>query len=186
MPCHAVPHRATMPCPGSTYQPDDDGVVAHLGCSMQWGHAVVGAYVGVGPAVLHQVLDDLEVALLAGEVQRGGTGLGLGTERAASRAQRRAPAAPPMGAQWAPGHVGHWDCVDAEHGGVGFTVMGAQGICTRTHSHGGCVGHKGHVDAQGHKVTRLGTCIGTAGQCLLLGPSTPQPHTDTVAAVGGH
>ena len=108
-----------------------------LGCSMQWGHAVVGAYVVVGPAVLHQVLDDLEVALLAGEVQRGGTGLGLGTERAASRAQRRAPAAPPMGAQWAPGHVGHWDCVDAEHGGVRMQDGGTLGCGVQNTRMGG-------------------------------------------------
>lgn len=61
----------------ATYQPDDDGVVAHLGGSVQGSHPVVGPDAGLCPAVLHQVLDDLQVTLLAGQVERRGTILSL-------------------------------------------------------------------------------------------------------------
>lgn len=60
-----------------THQPDDDGVVAHLGGGMQGSHPVVGPDAGLCPAVLHQVLDDFQVTLLAGQVERCGTILSL-------------------------------------------------------------------------------------------------------------
>lgn len=63
-----------------THQPDDDGVVSHLGGCMKRGHPIVGAYVGVRSAVFDQVLDDLQVALLTGQVERRGTILSLGTD----------------------------------------------------------------------------------------------------------
>lgn len=40
--------------------------------SMQRAHAVQGAQMHVGTAVLHQELGQVQVALLAGQVQRGG------------------------------------------------------------------------------------------------------------------
>lgn len=60
-----------------TYQPDDDGVVAHLGGSVQGSHPVVGPDAGLRPAVLREVLDDFQVTLLAGQVERRGTILSL-------------------------------------------------------------------------------------------------------------
>lgn len=172
MPCRAEPCHA-VPSPGSTYQPDDDGVVAHLGCGVQRGHAVIGAHVGVSPAVLHQVLDDLQVALLAGEVQRGGTGLGLGTESAASRARRWAPTA----------HIG------CEHGAPGTWVRGHGGhgdMRARGHTgHRGCVGHRDRVGAgtPGPRVSQgpggtqgTGQAAPAAGQ-YGLGTSMPRPRS---------
>lgn len=70
-------HSAQAP---TTHQPDDDGIVAHLGGCMERGHPIVGAYVGVRSAVFDQVLDDFQVTLLAGQVERCGTILSLGTD----------------------------------------------------------------------------------------------------------
>ena len=39
---------------------------------MQAGHAIVGPQVDVGPAVLHQELCNLQLALLAGQIEWGG------------------------------------------------------------------------------------------------------------------
>lgn len=64
-------------CPDRTYQPDDDGVVAHLGSSMQRCHPIIGSDARFRPAVLDQVLDDFQVTLLAGQVERRGTILSL-------------------------------------------------------------------------------------------------------------
>lgn len=108
--CHrTVPPRRAMPCLDCAYQPYDDSVVAHLGGGVQWGHAVISARVGVSPTILHQVLDDLQVAFLAGEVQRGGPCFGLGTQRAASGAQCPSPTAT---ASQDGGHMGRRDTQD--------------------------------------------------------------------------
>lgn len=63
-----------------TYQPDDDSVMAHLGGGMQRCHPVIGSDAWLRPAVLHQVLDDLQVTLLAGQVEGCGTILCLGID----------------------------------------------------------------------------------------------------------
>lgn len=55
-----------------TYQPDDQRVVATGSSSVQRTHAVEGTQVHVGTAVLHQKLSQVQVALLAGQVERGG------------------------------------------------------------------------------------------------------------------
>lgn len=62
--------RAHTPAP--PYQPDDERVVAAGGGGVQRAHAVEGAQVHVGAAVLHQELRQVQVALLAGQVERGG------------------------------------------------------------------------------------------------------------------
>lgn len=62
--------RAHTPAP--PYQPDDERVVASGGGGVQRAHAVEGAQVHVGAAVLHQELRQVQVALLAGQVERGG------------------------------------------------------------------------------------------------------------------
>lgn len=58
----------------STDQPHHHGVVAHVSSRVQAGHAVVGPQVDVGAAVVHQVLRNMQVPLLAGQVERGGAG----------------------------------------------------------------------------------------------------------------
>lgn len=117
-----------MPCLDRAYQPYDDSVVAHLGGGVQWGHAIISACVGVSPTILHQVLDDLQVAFLAGEVQRGGPCLGLGTQRTASRAQRPSPVATAIARAGTGGwqDTGIWGLVGhKEHGQVQTTQLWA-------------------------------------------------------------
>ena len=58
--------------PAAPYQPDDERVVAADSGGVQGAHAVEGAQVHVGAAVLHQELGQVQVALLAGQVERGG------------------------------------------------------------------------------------------------------------------
>lgn len=60
-----------------TYQPDDNRVVAHLGCCMQRCHPIVGSDARVRPTIIDQVLDNLQVTLLAGQVEWRGTILSL-------------------------------------------------------------------------------------------------------------
>lgn len=74
-----------MRLPLLTYQPDDDRVVAHLCGGVETRHAVAGSDAGVSPAVLDQVLDDLQVTLLTGQVERRGTILGLRVDEAVGR-----------------------------------------------------------------------------------------------------
>lgn len=69
----------------STHQPNDDGTVAHLSSSMQRRHPVVGSNARICPTVLDQVLDDLQMTLLAGQVERRGTILSLGVDNTASK-----------------------------------------------------------------------------------------------------
>ena len=64
----------------STYQPCDDCVVAHLGRSMQRCHPVIGPDARICTTILDQVLDDLQMTLLAGQVERCGTILSLGVD----------------------------------------------------------------------------------------------------------
>lgn len=71
--------------PSDTHQPDDDRVVAHLRGSVEGRHPVIGSDAGICLAVLEQVLDDLQVALLTGQVERRGTILGLRVDEAAGR-----------------------------------------------------------------------------------------------------
>lgn len=40
---------------------------------MQAGHAVAGPEVDVSPAVVHEVLHNVQVPFLAGQIERGGT-----------------------------------------------------------------------------------------------------------------
>lgn len=54
------------------YQPDDQRVVAVGSSSVQRAHAVEGTQVHIGTTVLHQKLSQVQVALLAGQVERGG------------------------------------------------------------------------------------------------------------------
>lgn len=51
-----------------TYQPDNDSVMAHLGGSMQRCHPVIGSDPWFRHTVFHQVLDNLQVTFLAGQV----------------------------------------------------------------------------------------------------------------------
>lgn len=57
--------------------------MAHLRSGVQRRHPVVGSDAGICLAVLDQVLDDLQVALLTGQVERRGTILGLRVDEAA-------------------------------------------------------------------------------------------------------
>lgn len=148
-----------MLCLHSTYQPYDDSVVAHLGGGVQWGHAVISTRVGVSPTILHQVLDDLQVALLAGEVQRGGPCLGLGTQRTASGAQCLSP-------------VG---TATASAGTGGRQDIGTWGL----------VGHKEHGEAQGHSCGHAGQYQGWELSTPWL-PIGPHVAAVAAAAAGGH
>lgn len=47
--------------------------MAHVGCSVQAGHAIVGSKVDVGSALVEQVLCDMQVTPLAGQVEGCGT-----------------------------------------------------------------------------------------------------------------
>lgn len=71
VPAFRDPLPSTPPAP--PYQPDDKRVVATGSSSVQHAHAVEGTQVHVGSAVLHQELGQVQVALLAGQVERGGT-----------------------------------------------------------------------------------------------------------------
>lgn len=62
--------------------------MAHLRSGVERRHPVVGSDAGIGLAVLEQVLDDLQVALLAGQVERRGTILGLRVDEAAGRERK--------------------------------------------------------------------------------------------------
>lgn len=64
----------------STYQPDNDSVVSHLGSSVQRCHPIIGSDMRLRPAVLHQVLDDLQVTFLTGQIKGCGTILCLGID----------------------------------------------------------------------------------------------------------
>lgn len=64
-----------------TYQPDDNGVVAHLGSGVQGSHSVIGPDAGFRTTVFHKVLDDFQVTLLAGQVERCGTILSLRVDK---------------------------------------------------------------------------------------------------------
>lgn len=68
-----------------TYQPDDDRVVAHLCSGVETRHPVTGSDAGISVTVLDQVLDDLQVTLLTGQVERRGTILGLRVDEAVGR-----------------------------------------------------------------------------------------------------
>lgn len=57
----------------STDQPQHDSLVAHVSSSMQAGHAVVGPKVDVSTTVIHEVLHNVQVPFLAGQIERGGT-----------------------------------------------------------------------------------------------------------------
>lgn len=57
----------------STDQPHHHSLVAHVGGSMQAGHAILGPQMDISSAFIHEVLDNMQVPLLAGEVERGGT-----------------------------------------------------------------------------------------------------------------
>ena len=71
-----------------TYQPDDDSVVAHLGSSMQRCHPVIGSDARICPTILDQVLDNLQMTLLAGQVEGCGTVLCLRIDNTAGEAER--------------------------------------------------------------------------------------------------
>lgn len=59
------------------YQPDNQRVVAAGSCSVQRAHAIQGTQAHVGPAVFHQELCQMQVALLAGQVEWRGAAEGL-------------------------------------------------------------------------------------------------------------
>ncbi len=83
--------RFNLQCPNiPTYQPDDNGVVAHLGSSMQRCHPIIGSDARIRPAILDQVLDDFQMSLLAGQVERCGTILSLGVDNAAGKRNSKA------------------------------------------------------------------------------------------------
>lgn len=62
------------------------------GCGMQWAHAVEGPQVHVSPAVLHQELSQVQVALLAGQVERRGATAGLPVHTTAGEGVQSGPA----------------------------------------------------------------------------------------------
>lgn len=66
-------------------QPNNDRAVAHLRSSVERRHPVIGSDAGICPTLFDQVLDDLQVALLTGQVERRGTILGLRVDEAAGR-----------------------------------------------------------------------------------------------------
>lgn len=68
-----------------TYQPDDNSVVAHLGSSMQWCHPIIGSDTWICPTVLDQVLDNLQMTFLAGQVERCGTIFSLRVDKAVKK-----------------------------------------------------------------------------------------------------
>lgn len=80
-----------------THQPDDDRVVAHLRSSVERRHPVIGSDAGICLAVLEQVLDDLQVAFLTGQVERRGTILGLRVDEAAGRERKLGHGIKPAG-----------------------------------------------------------------------------------------
>lgn len=57
----------------STHQPFQHPLMAHVGCRVQTGHAIVGPQVDVSPTLVHEVLSNIQVSLLTGQVERGGT-----------------------------------------------------------------------------------------------------------------
>lgn len=59
--------------------------MAHLRSGVERRHPIIGSDAGIGLIVLDQVLDDLQVALLTGQVERRGTILGLRVDEAAER-----------------------------------------------------------------------------------------------------
>ena len=63
-----------------TYQPDNDCVVAHLRSSMEWCHAIIGSDSRIRSTILDQVLDNLKMTFLAGQVEWCGTILSLGVD----------------------------------------------------------------------------------------------------------
>lgn len=68
-----------------TYQPDNDCVVAHLGSSMQRCHPVTGSDVWICSTIFDQVLDNLQMALLAGQVEWCGTIFSLVVDKASGK-----------------------------------------------------------------------------------------------------
>ncbi|TNN74189.1 hypothetical protein EYF80_015634 [Liparis tanakae] len=124
----------------STDQPHHHGVVAHVSSRVQAGHAVVGPQVDVGAAVVHQVLCNVQVPLLAGQVERGGAGqvsVGRGV------VSRHSPAVrlhlrPPSDGEQPPD-----DLRTAEPGGEvqGSGAGGIPVLETRTH----CKGFRGEM-----------------------------------------
>lgn len=63
--------------------------MAHLRSSVERRHPVVGSDAGICLTVLDQVLDDLQVALLTGQVEGRGTILGLRVDEAAGSNESR-------------------------------------------------------------------------------------------------
>lgn len=56
--------------------------MAHLSGSMQRCHPIIGSDARVSLAILDQILDNLQMTLLAGQVERCGTILSLGVYKA--------------------------------------------------------------------------------------------------------
>lgn len=73
----------------STHQPFQHPLMAHVGCCVQTGHAIVGPQVDVSPTLVHKVLCNIQVSLLTGQVERGGTNGRLAVHAPALQQQGR-------------------------------------------------------------------------------------------------
>lgn len=76
--------------------------MAHLGCGVQRCHPIIGSDAWICPAVLHQVLDDLKVTLLAGQVEGRGTILCLGIDNSKRDAKEELISADKAWMAWTP------------------------------------------------------------------------------------